>query len=543
MGHVSRTHRVALDWLLNRINLDPKIQIKYIDTKNQLADILTTEGNFTRVEWNHLFCLFNISHFSSINSVKAMSKITQEDAGEERVTAKSKSMTNLVSRCRVRNPTVLASTASENPENTKSESQNVPLSSGNVQQRGTVRPVMLASSSNSSEWNNDDKWSSQVRKFDEMWRTSTGRPVSNKLDIDLDMDSDTTAESDLSLKPSSFLNKMNDRLRKILDHSSKDAMQDIDKRFTIWWMFMSSTVEASVFMGTDYSENLHSIENTGDNLTLKQMSDISEKLIVGQSDEIFGVSQISWEDSSWKPLSLVNDEEVISLSLAKVYVFSDSVVCFGKTNQNPTSNTVWERQLKWFKNSSQYRTLDTIDGEPMEFEWTISSGLTILELVREVQKFMSKMDEPEQFQGRIIFMSMFKDIIWWNQDNETECIANSTHVSLFAKWFPAGLWSFLGLGLEIQWYSTNKKKTMRKMGSSRCIDDDQFRRKRTPSFPSNESVLSRNAQKQRRWKIMFSLLCLWRYDWNCFPLDHFCQSAHYQRSSLRIVWRMQYLPN
>ena len=41
MRHVSRTHRVALDWLFDRINLDPKIQIKYIDTKNQLADILT----------------------------------------------------------------------------------------------------------------------------------------------------------------------------------------------------------------------------------------------------------------------------------------------------------------------------------------------------------------------------------------------------------------------------------------------------------------------------------------------------------------------
>ena len=38
MRHVSRTHRVALDWLFDRINLDSKIQIKYIDTKNQLAD-------------------------------------------------------------------------------------------------------------------------------------------------------------------------------------------------------------------------------------------------------------------------------------------------------------------------------------------------------------------------------------------------------------------------------------------------------------------------------------------------------------------------
>ena len=41
LRHVSRTHRVALDWLFDRINLNPKIQIKHIHTKNQLADILT----------------------------------------------------------------------------------------------------------------------------------------------------------------------------------------------------------------------------------------------------------------------------------------------------------------------------------------------------------------------------------------------------------------------------------------------------------------------------------------------------------------------
>ena len=46
MRHVSRTHRVALGWLFDRIDLDPKIQIRYIDTKHQLADMLT-KGNFT----------------------------------------------------------------------------------------------------------------------------------------------------------------------------------------------------------------------------------------------------------------------------------------------------------------------------------------------------------------------------------------------------------------------------------------------------------------------------------------------------------------
>ena len=58
---------------------------------------------------------------------------------------------------------------------------------------------------------------------------------------------------------------------------------------------------------------------------MKQIFDISEKLIAEQSDEICGVNTINWEDSSWKQLSLVGDEEVIRLSHAKVYVFSDSV--------------------------------------------------------------------------------------------------------------------------------------------------------------------------------------------------------------------------
>ena len=98
-------------------------------------------------------------------------------------------------------------------------------------------------------------------------------------------------------------------------------------------------------------------------------------------------------------------------------------------NQNPESNFVWERELGWFKDSSQYRTLDTIDGDPMEVEWNIFPAFITSQLVHEVQKFMSKMSEPEQFQGRIIFMSM----LWWIKDSEKERIANATLVSLFTK--------------------------------------------------------------------------------------------------------------
>ena len=99
------------------------------------------------------------------------------------------------------------------------------------------------------------------------------------------------------------------------------------------------------------------------------MFELSSKLIVEQSDGIFGVSQIRWEDSSWKQLSLVSDEEVISLSHAKVLCIFSSFVMSWKGESEPNIKfSAWEEKLSWFKDSPQYRTLDTIDGEPMEFE-------------------------------------------------------------------------------------------------------------------------------------------------------------------------------
>ena len=99
LRHVSRTHRVALDWLFDRINLDPKTQIRYIDTKHQLADILT-KGNFGHVTNKHnLLHLFNISHFSSTccarnsslkSCTKTMAKRMQEQKEEEQIVAKAK---------------------------------------------------------------------------------------------------------------------------------------------------------------------------------------------------------------------------------------------------------------------------------------------------------------------------------------------------------------------------------------------------------------------------------------------------------------------
>lgn len=59
LRHVPRTQRVDLDWLLERINLDPAVKLKYVGTKEQLADILT-KGLFSVAQWNALLDLIQI---------------------------------------------------------------------------------------------------------------------------------------------------------------------------------------------------------------------------------------------------------------------------------------------------------------------------------------------------------------------------------------------------------------------------------------------------------------------------------------------------
>ena len=186
----------------------PKIQIKYIDTKNQLADILT-KGNFPRDEWNHLLCLFNISHFSSTDCSEVMSKRTQKDSGEERVTAKSRPMMSLIARA----PSTLSSSASASPVKRSYKSQ-TPLSPQVEKYDGTRRPVVCsegahrpivyAYSSSSSEWNVDKNWSSQEWKSGELMEVRTGRPVvfaqhTDRFIVENDnMDSYTEAQSEMS---------------------------------------------------------------------------------------------------------------------------------------------------------------------------------------------------------------------------------------------------------------------------------------------------------------------------------------------------------
>ena len=55
-------------------------------------------------------------------------------------------------------------------------------------------------------------------------------------------------------------------------------------------------------------------------------------------------------------------------------------------------------------------------------------------------------------------MSMFNDISRASKDNEQECELSANLVSIYAKRFSPGRWSFLGPGSEKKWYSTHGGK-------------------------------------------------------------------------------------
>ena len=413
MRHVSRTHRVALDWLFDRINLDPKIQIKYIDTKNQLADILT-KANFTRDEWNHLLTLFNISHFSSTACTTAMVKRAQQESGEERVTAKSRPMMNLTART----PSVVSSSASSNPVRTSYGYQDPAKSVASDD--GTVKPVQPSQPDYTQEdygrsWSFQE-WKSGAAEHDrsgkaeeiswdtlqkvdphreeplldgnahsarygELIHDRTGKPVSVHHQ-ELAYSENFVMGSDAA----EFVNKVKDQVRNRQKRMSNVA-ESGDEQSIIWGMFMATTLNAATFMGKNFSTIQSFVKNYED-LTLKQMFDVTAQLVNNQ-EEINCLDKILWRKNSWTHLSLIDDEIVINLQRTKVYVSSDSVLCLGKVLQHPESNEAWKNRVAGARAERSYRDFEDVSGESTEFEWNIFPGFTSLQLCDKINDLLS----------------------------------------------------------------------------------------------------------------------------------------------------------
>ena len=185
-----------------------------------------------------------------------------------------------------------------------------------------------------------------------------------------------------------FVNKVKDQVRQRQKRMSNVADSG-EEHSMIWRMFMAATMNAATFMGKNFS-TIQSVVKNHEDLTLKQMFDVTAQL-VNDLEEIHGLDKIHWEKNSWRRLSLIGDETVISLQRTSVYIFSDSVLCLGKIHQDPESNEAWKKRIEGITTDQSYRDYDGINGEPTEFEWNIFPGFTTLQLCGKVTDLLRQL--------------------------------------------------------------------------------------------------------------------------------------------------------
>ena len=92
----------------------------------------------------------------------------------------------------------------------------------------------------------------------------------------------------------------------------------------------------------------------------------------------------------------------------------------------------WKGQVEDLRMYSPYQDAVKIDGEAIEFEWKIFTGISTLTILHEIQRDLDQKNiQPEDFSDRIIFMSMFNDIVWKTDDENR--VYNAEKVNDYAK--------------------------------------------------------------------------------------------------------------
>ena len=164
--------------------------------------------------------------------------------------------------------------------------------------------------------------------------------------------------------------------------SSMNVTEDDEKHSVTWRMFMFVTMESVVFMGKFFWA------------------------IVNRSSK--------WlENHSWKYLFLFGNERIINLQCSKVYVFSDSVLCLGKIQENPQWNDAWEQRLGWFKTTPEYRTFDRIDGWTNGIQMAYFPGFKTLQLSSEVKHLLLRLGETPEFHKKdYLHVDAQRHLLW-----------------------------------------------------------------------------------------------------------------------------------
>ena len=165
-------------------------------------------------------------------------------------------------------------------------------------------------------------------------------------------------------------------VRKIYGIPSDDPMVDLNVNVATGRILMNSSLETAIHL-----RNLRHVKNPCWS-SAGQLFWETERLISGQT-ETTCVSLIDSQDLRWLSTSFLHSR-AHQYATAKVYVFSDSVLCLGRMEDNTVES--WKNQIQWYSENKYFNELNRIDGKPMEFEWKIFPGHTTAGILKEIQK-------------------------------------------------------------------------------------------------------------------------------------------------------------
>ena len=130
-----------------------------------------------------------------------------------------------------------------------------------------------------------------------------------------------------------------------------------------------------------------------------------------------------------------------------------------------------------------------------------------------------------------------KDISCGTKDSKEECLANARLVSLYAKSFEKGQWSFIGPGSEKKWYCISED-------SSQGIWDKiaermllEFADSGCPIFRCNDPIVQVNSKAKDMENCRYTMQPIWKR-LRLFFANCFCKPGQSLRSSRRDVWRV-----
>ena len=253
---------------------------------------------------------------------------------------------------------------------------------------------------------------------------------------------------------------------------------------------MAVTMDSATFMGKNFQDNQNSIVNTA-YLTLKQMFDISANLVAEQ-EGISNLETIGWEKHSWKYLSLIGDERIIHLQRAKVYVFSDSVLCLGRIHHNPGANEAWKKRIEWITTSQSYRDFDGISGGPTEFEWNIFTGFDTLHLCNKVKDLLSSLRKNTRnfHRKNSIWVDVQRHFLWNERQWKRMCGKCESRIFIRKEvWYRTVVIHWSRFRTEVVFYG--REQSTRNLGPYRGKDVGGIRWKMS-NFPCNDSIVQRS---------------------------------------------------